>query len=81
MQKPNIHETAHRKNNRFIERKNKQIETQRDRKQRIFITSLAHHAASLQLVLGIGELGPMHARSALGGVRSGNKNQVRCSIT
>ena len=35
----------------------------------------------LQLGLGISELGPTHARSVLGGVRSGSKNEVRCSIT
>ena len=35
----------------------------------------------MQLVSGISKLGPTHARSVLGGVRSGSKNQVRCSIT
>ena len=40
------------------------------------------HHTSFRLVLGISKVGPTHARSVLGGVRSGgSKNQVLCSIT
>ena len=49
-------------------------------KHHLLMSSTYKRTTSLEFVLGFRELGPTHARSVFGGVRSGSKNRVRCSI-